>query len=114
MARLSIAVCVHNEAHQLEDCLNRLRFGDELVVLLDKCTDGSRDVAATFTDRLVEGAWEIEGDRRNAAIAACSGDWVLEVDADERVPDALAEEIRRTIGGPFYKETESRDVTRFL
>lgn len=95
--RLSIAVCVHNEAAQLDDCLSTLTFGDELVVLLDKCTDASGEIARRFTDRLVEGAWMIEGERRNAAIDACTGDWVLEVDADERVPPVLAEEIRAVI-----------------
>ncbi len=96
--KLSIAICVHNEAAQLEDCLKTLTFGDELVVLLDKCTDASGEIARRFTDRIVEGSWDIEGDRRNAAIDACTGDWVLEVDADERVPEALAGEIRAVIG----------------
>lgn len=94
---LSAVVSVRNEERQLAECLERLRFADEIVVLLDKCTDRSREIAAQFTDKIVEGAWEREGDRRNAAIAACRDDWVLEVDADERVPEALAAEIRRTI-----------------
>jgi glycosyltransferase involved in cell wall biosynthesis len=94
---LSALVVAHDEERQLAACLERLRFADEIVVVLDRCTDGSRAIAAGFTDRLVEGAWEIEGDRRNAGIAACRGDWIIEVDADERVPPALAEEIRRTI-----------------
>lgn len=95
--RLSALVVAHNEAAQLRDCLDTLRFADEIVVVLDKCTDESKDIAASFTDKLVEGAWELEGPRRNAGIDACSGDWILEVDADERVPPALAEEIRATI-----------------
>lgn len=95
---LSALVVAHNEEAQLADCLERLRFADEIVVVLDRCTDGSREVAARFTDRLVEGAWELEGDRRNTGIDACRGTWVLEVDADERVPPALAEEIRATVG----------------
>ncbi|HUT49856.1 MAG TPA: glycosyltransferase family 2 protein [Alphaproteobacteria bacterium] len=94
---LSALVVAHNEEAQLADCLEALAFADEIVVVLDKCTDGSKAVAARFTKTLVEGAWEIEGPRRNAGIDACSGDWILEVDADERVPDALAEEIRATI-----------------
>jgi len=97
--RLSALVVAHNEEAQLADCLETLRFADETVVVLDKCTDGSRTVAARYTDRLIEGVWEIEGERRNTGIAACSGDWILEVDADERVTPELAREIRAALPG---------------
>ena len=97
MTKLTALVTVHNEEAQLADCLDRLAFADEIVVVLDRCDDGSRDIAARYTDRLIEGAWEIEGPRRNAGIAACGGDWLFEVDADERVSPALAEEIRGVI-----------------
>lgn len=96
-SRLSALVVVHNEAEQLAECLDKLAFADEIVVVLDKCTDGSRDIAARYTDRLIEGSWEIEGPRRNTGIDACRGDWILEVDADERVPAELATEIGDTI-----------------
>jgi len=92
--RLSALVVAHNEEAQLSDCLETLRFADEIVVVLDKCTDRSKDIAARYTDRLIEGAWDIEGERRNTGIAACRGAWVVEVDSDERVPPPLAEEIR--------------------
>jgi glycosyltransferase involved in cell wall biosynthesis len=94
---LSALISVHNEEDRIAACLEKLTFADELVVLLDRCTDGSRTIAAKFTNNLVEGAWDREGDRRNAGIAACAGDWVLEVDADEHVSSALADEIRRVI-----------------
>ncbi len=97
--RLSALVVARNEAGQLADCLETLRFADELVVVLDRCSDGSRAIAARFGARIVEGAWPLEGPRRHAGIAACGGDWILEVDADERVPEALAQEMRRTIRG---------------
>jgi glycosyltransferase involved in cell wall biosynthesis len=93
VAGLSALVVVHNEAGQLAQCLERLGFAGELVVLLDRCTDESPAIARRFADRIVEGGWEREGDRRNTGIAACAGPWVLEIDADERVPDALAAEI---------------------
>jgi glycosyltransferase involved in cell wall biosynthesis len=96
--RLSALVVAHNEAHQLGACLDTLRFADEIVVVLDRCTDESKAIAGDYTEKIVEGAWPIEGPRRHAGIAACTGDWIVEVDADERVPAALAEEIRQTIG----------------
>ena len=95
--RLSALVVVHNEQERLPSCLGHLGFADEIVVVLDKCTDGSRDIALAHGARIVEGCWDIEGDRRNTGIQACRGEWVLEVDADEHVPPALAEEVRRTI-----------------
>ncbi len=95
--RLSALVVARNEAHQLADCLGRLSFADEIVVVLDRCTDASAEIAARFTERILEGGWPIEGDRRNAGIDACTGDWILEIDADERVSDALASEVRETI-----------------
>ncbi len=95
--RLSALVVVHNEEKRIAACLDRLRFADEIVVVLDKCSDGTKAIAATYTDHLLEGSWDLEGDRRNAGIAQCSGDWVLEVDADEHVTPELAAEIRATI-----------------
>ncbi len=95
--RLSALVTVHNEEKRLAACLDRLTFADEIVVLLDECTDASREIAERYTDRLLEGAWEIEGDRRNAGIEFCGGEWILEVDADERVTEALAGEIRHVV-----------------
>jgi glycosyltransferase involved in cell wall biosynthesis len=92
--RLSAVVVVRDEEGQLADCLSCLGFADEIVVVLDRCLDRSREIARGFTDRLIEGAWEREGPRRHAGIDACCGDWILELDADERVPPPLADEIR--------------------
>ena len=75
----------------------RLGFADEIVVLLDRCTDRSREIAARFTDRIVEGAWAREGPRRQPGSTACRGDWILEIDADERVRPNLAAEIRGVV-----------------
>lgn len=95
--RLSALVVVHNEEARLAACLDHLRFADELVVVLDRCSDRSGAIALEYGARLIEGAWEREGGRRNAGIAACTGAWILEADADEHVPPALAEEIRAVI-----------------
>lgn len=97
VVQLSAVISVHNEEHQLRACLETLGFADEIVVLLDKCNDGSKEIAAEFTDRLIDGNWAIEGERRNAGIEACHGKWIFEIDADERVSDALAAEIRTTV-----------------
>ncbi len=97
--QLSALVVVHDEEAQLAECLDTVRFADEIVVVLDKCSDRSQEIASAYTTHLFEGSWDIEGERRNFGIGKCSGDWILEVDADERVPSGLAREIRETIQG---------------
>lgn len=97
MPKLSVAVLVYNEEHRLADCLENLSFADELVVLLNRCTDRSKEIALQYTSNIVEGTWIIEGPRRMKALEACTGDWILEVDVDERVPLALQQEIRQRI-----------------
>ena len=97
MTRLSAVVVARNEEAQLDDCLAALGFCDEIVVVLDRTTDGSAEIARRHGARVIEGAWELEGPRRNTGLDAATGAWILEVDADERVPPALAEEIRTTI-----------------
>jgi len=92
---ISAVVVAHDEEAQLADCLETLTFADELVVVLDRCSDSSKEIALRFTPHIVEGAWEREGPRRHAGIDVCRGAWIVEVDADERVPTPLAVELRR-------------------
>lgn len=97
MSRLSALIVAHNEERMIRLCLESVAFADEIVVVLDRCTDGTRAIAESFGATLIEGAWPLEGPRRHAGIEACQHDWILEVDADERVSPELAEEIRRVI-----------------
>lgn len=96
-AKLSALICAHNEEQQIDACLQSVAFADEIVVVLDRCTDGTKSIAERHGAKIVEGGWPIEGHRRNAGLDACSGDWILELDADERVTPELALEIRDTV-----------------
>lgn len=95
--RLSALIVARNEEARLPKCLSALAFADEIVVVLDRTTDASRSIAENAGARVLEGGWEREGDRRNAGIGFCGGDWILEVDADEHVSPELAAEIRATV-----------------
>jgi len=97
MAKLSALLCVHNEEQRLPACLAALSFCDEIVVVADRCSDGSEAIARHYGAKVVSGIFPIEGPRKHAGIARCTGDWVLELDADEGVTPAFAEEIRQTI-----------------
>ena len=97
MPTLSALVVAHNEEFHLGYCLETLKFADEIVVVLDKCTDRSEPIARKYTKNIITGSWEIEGQRRNTGLDACTCDWILEVDADERISPELAEEIHYTM-----------------
>lgn len=96
-ARLSVLIVARNEEARLPDCLASVAFADEIVVVLDRTTDASAAIARQAGARVIEGGWELEGDRRNTGIEACTGTWVFEVDADERVSPDLAAAVRATI-----------------
>ena len=93
IVNLSVLIVVSNEEKQLKDCIETVKFADEIVIVLDKCTDKSKKIAKNYTDKIYEGSWDIEGERRNYGIEKCNGKWVFEIDADERVPNNLKNEI---------------------
>lgn len=94
MAKLSALVCAQNQDGRLGECLRRLSFCDEIVVVADRCTDRSQEIARRAGAVLVDGIFPLESQRRQAGVEACSSEWILEVDPDEVVDAALAWEIR--------------------
>ena len=93
MINLSVLMIVCNEEKQLKECLETVKFADEIVIILDKCKDKSKIIAKKYTNKIYEGSWDIEGNRRNYGIQKCNGKWIFEIDADERVPKDLKNEI---------------------
>lgn len=102
MTKISALIVAHNEEHNIEDCLKSLLFVDEIVVILDKSTDATKEIVKKHTKNIIEGSWDIEGVRRNLGIQKCSYEWVLEIDADERVSKELANEIIEAVKEPKY------------
>ncbi len=97
MKKLSVLIVIHNEESQIEDCLKTVKFADEIIVILDNCTDNSINIVKKYTKKYFSGNWKIEGDRRNFGISKCTKDWILEIDADERIPFKLKNEIKKII-----------------
>ena len=94
---LSVAIVVLNEEERMRACLESVVWADEIVVVDAGSSDKTMAVAREFTDRAMFRAWDGYGAQKNFALGQCRGDWLLSIDADERVPDALREEIQATI-----------------
>src|SRR3989338_1802596 len=98
-SRISAVIVDHNEEKKLENCIKSLDFCEEIIVILDKCTDKTKEISLKYSNKIIEGSWKIEGVRRNIAINSATKDWILEIDADERISKELADEILREIQG---------------
>jgi glycosyltransferase involved in cell wall biosynthesis len=99
MPGLSVAVIALNEEERLRACLESVVWAEELVVVDAGSSDKTVAIAREFTDRVHFRAWDGYGAQKNFAIGQCRGDWILSLDADERVSEALREEIRATLRG---------------
>ncbi len=96
--RVSVLVVAKDEAHNLADCLATARWADEWVVVVDAASrDATLAIARREADVFGVRAFDNFASQRNAALALATGDWVLSVDADERITPELAAEIRRVI-----------------
>lgn len=99
---LSAVLITRDEEHNLPDALRSLAFCDEIVVVDSGSRDRTREIAAAAGARVVEHVpWPGFVAQRNLAVQAARHDWVLALDADERVTPALREEIRALAGRGF-------------
>ena len=97
-SRLSVAIITLNEERNLAECLASVSFADEIVVVDGGSRDRSCEIARAAGARVIEEPdWQGFGVQKNRAIDACSGDWVLSIDADERVPQNLRAEIQTVL-----------------
>src|SRR3989344_7918162 len=97
--RLSIALAVYNEEENLRDCLESIKdLAWEIVVVDGGSQDRTVEIAKSFHAKILEtDNPSIFHINKNKAIDAATGDWILQLDADERVSKDLAEEVRKTI-----------------
>lgn len=96
--RLSVIIITCNEAANIEDCLASVAFADECIVVDSGSSDDTVALARAAGARVeVTPDWPGFGPQKNRALSLATGDWVLSLDADERVTPALAAEIQAII-----------------
>ena len=94
---LSVILITKNEAELVGQCLESVKWADEIVVVDSGSQDATVEICRRYTDKVVVTDWPGFGPQKNRALAMATGDWVLSIDADEQVTPELAEEIRNTI-----------------
>jgi glycosyltransferase involved in cell wall biosynthesis len=93
MNNISVIIIAGNEENNIEDCLKSVVWADEIIVVDSESADRTVEIAKRFTPNVHVRAWRGYADQKTYALQAASHEWVLSLDADERVQPALAEEI---------------------
>jgi len=97
--KLTVTVITRDEAANILAALDSVSWADELVVVDSGSTDETVALARQRTDRVLVREWSGYSSQKNYAAEQASHDWVLSLDADERVTPALADEIRALLNG---------------
>ncbi len=102
MTRLTAIILTYNEQQDIVECIESVRFADWILVYDSYSTDETVALAETAGATVMQNPFENYAQQRNAALDATKDktDWVLFVDADERVTSELANEIRQTLENP--------------
>jgi glycosyltransferase involved in cell wall biosynthesis len=101
--RLSVIIITRNESARLRTCLESVAFADELVVVDSGSTDDTVEIARSFGARVQQTSdWPGFGPQKNRALGLATGEWVLAIDADERVTPRLRAAIESAIAQPRF------------
>lgn len=96
-AKVSAIIVCFNEEANIRACLESVRWCDEIVVVDSYSTDRTLDVVREFTDRIFIRVWPGYREQKQFALDQARYDWVLNLDADERVSPELRAEIQREL-----------------
>lgn len=97
MSRLSVTIIAWNEEERLRGCLESVAWADEIIVIDGESSDKTVQVAREFTDKIWVRPWAGFAAQKNYALDQATGEWVLSLDADERVTAELRDRIGRIL-----------------
>jgi glycosyltransferase involved in cell wall biosynthesis len=112
--KLSVVLITLNAAHQLEPCLQSARFADEIVLVDSGSTDGTAELAQRYGARVEQREWRGFGPQKQLAVSLASHDWVLCLDADERVSEDLRASIQAALVSPAFVAWRFARCNRFM
>jgi (heptosyl)LPS beta-1,4-glucosyltransferase len=97
---LSVIVITENEEHNIERCLNSVRWADEIIVVDAFSKDRTVEICRRFNANVVQHAWSGYAAQKQFALAHATCPWVLSLDADEEVTDELRNAIQKILASP--------------
>jgi glycosyltransferase involved in cell wall biosynthesis len=104
---LSVVISAYNEEKNIKECLASVLFADEIIVVNNSSTDRTEEIARRFTKYIIlqkNDPQRIDL-QKNTGFEKATKDWILSLDADERVPKELAKEILGVLNGANIEES---------
>jgi glycosyltransferase involved in cell wall biosynthesis len=111
---LSVVIIVLNAASQIEACLKSAAFADEIVVVDSGSRDDTREIALKYGARVLHQDWLGFGRQKQFAVGQASHDWVLCLDADERVSEPLRASVVEALQAPRFRAYRMPRCNRFM
>ncbi|MDR2251616.1 MAG: glycosyltransferase family 2 protein [Endomicrobium sp.] len=105
MINISAYILTKNEEKHIRECIESLKWADEIVIVDDFSADSTVEISKSIGCKVVQSKFEYFGKQRNFALTQCSNNWVICLDADERITTELKEEIEQEL-----KNTPRADV----
>lgn len=100
MTKLTALIPTGNEFHNIEDVIKSVDFADEILVVDSFSTDGTYEKAKKLATKVIRRNYEYSASQKNWAIPQAKHEWIILVDADERVTPELRDEIKDVIKNP--------------
>lgn len=115
---ISAVVITYNEEANIGDCLESISWTDEIIVIDSGSTDKTVEIAKKYTDKVFMHEWSGYSAQKNHGIRLTKEDWILSIDADERVTYDLKKEILANLGSKsfngFYMPRRSYFLGKWL
>lgn len=107
MNKLTVLLPTFNEEDKIADCLESVKWADEILVVDSFSIDRTLEIARTYGAKIIQHEYINSAKQKNWAIPQCGNEWILQIDSDERVDSELSEEIQQLL------ENVSPDVDAF-
>lgn len=100
--KLSVTIITFNEERNIKDCLESVKWADEIVVVDSGSSDKTVEICKDFTDKIFFHPWIGMKEQKQYAVNKASNLWIFSIDADERLTDAIEDFILQELKNPSY------------
>ena len=100
--KLSVTIITHNEEENIRDCIESVKWADEILIVDSGSTDRTIEICKEYTDKVFFNAWTGMKEQKQYAVEKASHDWIFSIDADERATEAIKQFILEELKTPAY------------